>query len=133
MKNSDCYDYDGLSDIVVSHVLQESACGNIELYAGHRSFCDLYICKHCDTSIVYRVEPITKYAIRKYDGISSKPITIGYGNKNACVAWIKRNCSNVSNDVSINCNYHIDDYVNGNGYSYVFRIEYIEEEDYYQH
>lgn len=91
--NHDYYDYDGLSDIVIS-------------------------------------EDVTNYAIRKYDGISSRPMTIGYANWDNAVAWIKRNCSNADGDIAVNRNYHIDDYVNGNGYYYHFMIEHVEEEDY---
>ena len=128
--NHDYYDYDGLSDIVVSHVLQKGENGDRELYTGHRSFCELYMYEVEDSTIC-RIEDVTPYAIRKYDGISSRPMTIGYANWNDAVAWIKRNCDNVGDNIAVNRNYHIDDYVNGNGYWYHFRIEYLEEEDYY--
>lgn len=120
------YDYDGLSPIVVSHVVADN---NIELYVGHRDFCELYVAENVSDSSRITIKLVTAYAIRKYDGISSKAATLGYGTKSACVAWIKRNCDNAG-DVAVNRNYHIDDYVNGNGGFYKFRIEHVEEEDY---
>lgn len=133
MRSNHFYDYNGLSDIVISRVVQLTDNGKVELYVGHRDFCDLYIremCDRSDDSVAYTVEDITPFAIRKYDGISSKGVTIGYANLRNAIAWIKRNCSNVSDDVAINVNYHIEDFVNGNGHYYHFRIEHIEEEDY---
>lgn len=121
------YDYDGLSTIVVSHVVTDN---NIELYVGHRDFCELCAADIMSDSSRITIEPVTRYAIRKYDGISSKATTLGYGTKSACVAWIKRNCDNAGDDIAVNCNYHIDGYVNGNGGFYKFRIEHVEEEDY---
>lgn len=127
------YDHIGLSNVVLSHVLQVTDNGNVELYTGHRDYCDLYLrtmCDLSDDSLTYRVEDLTPYAIRKYDGISSRPTTIGYANLRNAVAWIKRNCSNAGDEVVINRNYRIDGYVNGNGGLYKFRIEHVEEEDY---
>lgn len=120
------YDYDGLSSIVVSHVVTD----NIELYVGHKDFCELYVAENVSDSSRITIEPVTAYAIRKYDGISSKATTIGYGTKSACVAWIKRNCDNAGDNVAVNRNYRINGYVNGNGGFYKFRIEHVEEEDY---
>lgn len=133
MRANKFYDYNGLSDIVISHVMQITDNGKVEWYVGHRDFCDMYIremCDNSDDSIVYTVEDVTPYAIRKYDGISSKPVTIGYANLRNATKWIKRNCSNVGDDVSINVNYHIDGFVNGNGGYYHFRIEHIDSLDY---
>lgn len=132
MRANKFYDYNGLSDIVISHVVQVTDNGRTELYVGHRDFCDLYIRELCDKDddVVYTTEDVTPYAIRKYDGINSKPVTIGYANLRNAVKWIKRNCSNVGNDVSINVNYHIDGFVNGNGGYYHFRIEHIDSLDY---
>ena len=127
------YDHIGLSNIVISRVVQVTDNGNVELYTGHRDFCDLYLKSSCDVdddSLEYKLEDITPYAIRKYDGISSRPMTIGYANWDNAVAWIKRNCSNANSDIAVNRNYHIDDYVNGNGGLYKFRIEYIDSLDY---
>lgn len=133
MRANKFYDYNGLSDIVISHVVQITDNGKVELYVGHRDFCDLYIRELCDKSDdddVYTTEDITPFAIRKYDGISSKGVTIGYANLDNAVKWIRRNCSNVSDDVAINVNYHIDGFVNGNGGYYHFRIEHIDSLDY---
>ena len=127
------YDHIGLSNIVISRVVQVTDNGNVELYTGHRDFCDLYLKSSCDVdddSLEYKLEDITPYAIRKYDGISSKPMTVGYANLNNAVKWIKRNCSNAGDTVTINRNYRIDGYVNGNGGLYKFRIEYIDSLDY---
>ena len=123
------YDHIGLSNIVISRVVQVTDNGNVELYAGHRDFCDLYMKAECDVSddsLEYKVEDITPYAIRKYDGISSRPITIGYANWANAVKWIKRNCDGTGDNITINRNYNIDGYVNGNGGLYKFRIEYID-------
>lgn len=123
------YDYIGLSNSVISHVLQITECGNIELYTGQRDMCDLYLktmCDLSDDSLKYKVEDVTPYAIRKYDGISSQPTTIGYANLRNAVAWIKRNCSNAGDEVVVNRNYRIDDCVDSNGGLYKFRIEYID-------
>lgn len=134
MRANKFYDYNGLSDIVISRVIQIDNNGNkVELYVGHKDFCDLYICEHCDTNndaVTYKIEDITNYAIRKYDGISSKGTTIGYANLRNAIKWIKRNCSNADGDIAINVNYRIDDYVNGNGHYYHFRIEHIDDLDY---
>lgn len=127
--NHDYYDYDGLSDIVISHVLQKGENGDRELYVGHKSFCELYMYE-VEDSTTCRIEDVTNYAIRKYDGISSRPMIIGYANWDNAVAWIKRNCSNANSDIAVNRNYHIDGYVNGNGGLYKFRIEYIDSLDY---
>lgn len=133
MRANKYYDYNGLSDIVISHVMQITDNGKIEWYVGHRDFCDMYIremCDNSDDSIVYTVEDVTPYAIRKYDGISSKGVTIGYANLRNATKWIRRNCSNVDGDVAINVNYHIDGFTNGNGGYYHFRIEPIDSLDY---
>lgn len=133
MRSNHFYDYNGLSDIVISHVVQIANDNRVELYVGHRDFCDLYIRELCDKSsddVVYTTEDVTPFAIRKYDGISSKGVTIGYANLNNAVRWIKRNCSNVDGDVATNRNYHIDGFVNGNGHYYHFRIEHIDSLDY---
>lgn len=134
MRANRFYDYNGLSDIVISHVVQIVGDVKTNLYTGHRDFCDLYIrelCDKTDDSIVYTVEDITPYAIRKYDGISSKPAsTIGYANLRNATKWIKRNCTNADGDIAINVNYHIDGFVNGNGGYYHFRIEHIDNLDY---
>lgn len=133
MRANKFYDYNGLSDVVISKVVQIVGDIRTNLYAGHRDFCDLYIrelCDKTDDSIVYAVEDITPYAIRKYDGISSKGVTIGYANLDNAVRWIRRNCSNVNGDVATNRNYHIDGFVNGNGGYYHFRIEPIDSLDY---
>lgn len=135
MRSNKYYDYNGLSDIVISHVIQIDNNGNkVELYVGHRDFCDLYIREMCDKSndaVTYKVEDVTPYAIRKYDGISSKPAsTIGYANLRNATKWIKRHCTNADDDVAINVNYHIDGFVNGNGNYYHFRIEHIDSLDY---
>lgn len=128
------YDYNGLNDIVISHVIQIDNNGNkVELYVGHRDFCDLYVKtmvdSNDDSSVI--IEDVTPYAIRKYDGINSKPAsTIGYANLRNATKWIKRNCSDVGDDVSINVNYHIDNFVNGNGGYYHFRIEHVDILDY---
>lgn len=123
------YDYIGLSNSVISHVLQVTEHSNIELYTGGRDMCDLYLrtmCDLSDDSLEYKVEDVTPYAIRKYDGISSRPMTIGYANWTNAVKWIKRNCSNAGDEVVVNRNYRIDGYVNGNGGLYKFRIEHID-------
>lgn len=135
MRSNPNYDHIGLSNIVISRVVQVTDNGNVKLYTGHRDFCDLYLKSSCDVdddSLEYKIEDITPYAIRKYDGISSRPMTIGYANWANAVAWIKRNCSNADGDgdIAVNRNYHIDDYVNGNGGLYKFRIEYIDSLDY---
>lgn len=132
MRANKFYDYNGLSDIVISKVVQIVGDIRTNLYAGHRDFCDLYIRELCDKddSIVYAIEDITPYAIRKYDGISSKGVTIGYANLSNAVKWIRRNCSNVNGDVAINVNYHINNFVNGNGGYYHFRIEHVDILDY---
>lgn len=134
MRANRFYDYNGLSDIIISHVIQIDNNGNkVELYIGHRDFCDLYIKELCDTrnnDVTYKIEDVTPYAIRKYDGISSKGVTIGYANLRNATKWIKRNCSNAGDDITINVNYHIDGFVNGNGGYYHFRIEHVEDEDY---
>lgn len=133
MRANKFYDYNGLSDIVISHVVQVTDNGKVELYVGHRDFCDLYIRELCDKSdddVVYTTEDVTPFAIRKYDGISSKGVTIGYANLNNAVRWIKRNCTNVDGDVATNRNYHIEGFTNGNGHYYHFRIEHIDSLDY---
>lgn len=133
MRTNKFYDYVGLNDVVISRVVQVAGSSNVELYTGCRDFCDLYLRSSCDVdddSLEYKVEDITPYAIRKYDGVSNKPMTIGYANLRNAVKWIKRNCSNAGDYVSINVNYRIDSYVNGNGTPYKFRIEYIDSLDY---
>lgn len=134
MRANKFYDYNGLSDIVISRVVQLTDNGKVELYVGHRDFCDLYIrelCDKSDDSLVYMVEDITPFAIRKYDGINSKlASTIGYANLDNAVRWIKRNCTNADGDIATNRNYHIEDFVNGNGHYYHFRIEHIDSLDY---
>lgn len=134
MRANRFYDYSGLSDIVISRVVQVTNSGEVELYVGRKDFCDLYIREMCDksnNSAAYIVEDITSYAIRKYDGINSKPAsTIGYANLRNAIAWIKRNCSNVDGDIATNRNYHIDGLTNYNGDLYKFRIEYIDTLDY---
>lgn len=129
MRSNPNYDYIGLSNSVISHVLQITEHGNIELYTGQRDMCDLYLrtmCDLSDDSLTYRVEDLTPYAIRKYDSVSSKPMTIGYANLRNATKWIKRNCSNADGDIAVNRNYRIDGYVNGNGGLYKFRIEHID-------
>lgn len=132
IRSNSYYDYNGLNDIVISKVVQTSNDVKTDLYVGHRDFCDLYIKTMVDTNndSLVTIEDVTGYAIRKYDGISSKGVTIGYANLRNAVAWIKRNCSNVDGDVAINVNYHIDNFVNGNGGYYHFRIEPINNLDY---
>lgn len=133
MKGNSYYDYVGLNDIVISRVLQVAGDDITELYVGCRYFCDLYvreICDISDDSIVYKVEDITPYAIRKYDGMSGKPMTVGYANLNNAIKWVKRNCDNVDGDIAVNRNYRIDDCVDINGSFYKFRIEHINSLDY---
>lgn len=132
IRSNKYYDYNGLNDIVISKVVQIVGDNRTDLYVGHRDFCDLYVKTmvdvNDDSSVI--VENVTPYAIRKYDGINSKPVTIGYANLRNATKWIKRNCSDVGNDVAINVNYHIDNFVNGNGGYYHFRIEHIDSLDY---
>lgn len=133
MRANKFYDYNGLSDIVISKVIQIVGDIRTDLYVGHRDFCDLYIremCDRSDDSVAYIVEDVTPFAIRKYDGISSKGVTIGYANLNNAVRWIKRNCANVDGDINTNRNYHIEGFTNGNGHYYHFRIEHIDSLDY---
>lgn len=132
IRSNKYYDYNGLNDIVISKVVQTSNDVKTDLYVGHRDFCDLYVKTmvdvNDDSSVI--IEDVTPYAIRKYDGISNKPMTIGYANLNNAVKWIRRNCSNAGDEVVINRNYHINGFTNGNGGYYHFRIEHIDSLDY---